>query len=104
MIEGQKRNRFAFGGTGQHVRSPLVNPELGGQIEPLHIGVEIAASMPAATASRRRSPPCSPTTISPIGIVPGGCIQRPVFAEFGKRNPGHLKRFIVRLAATLLQG
>ncbi len=30
-----------------------------------------AASMPRATASRRRSPPCSPTIISPTGASPG---------------------------------
>ena len=41
-----------------------------------HIDTGIAVSMPAATASRRRSSPCSPTTISPTGILPGWWIGR----------------------------
>ena len=58
-------------GSGQHARPPLPNRSSATQIDPLHIGAEIASSMPAATAKRRRSPPCSPTIINPTGIVPG---------------------------------
>ena len=69
--EEQKRNYFAFGGAGDMRGRRWSTRSAANQIEPFHISAEIAASMPAATASRRWSSPCSPTTISPTGIVPG---------------------------------